>query len=189
MNNEEENDIEDLSGEEIETEKYTPEDLIAEVVAASEQHSAATQNFVETYIFYDKTLQQWGMDLSIQIPKDPTPDELKTIYVELLKKLQICNVLYSRANSILTALDQGSLVKKANITTALVKGYEQKKAKRPASSIISQMADTCLEIGYMKTSSKIAKDFFKDQKDTLIEIRKTLEQLGFLMHLELKLRE
>ena len=89
----------------------------------------------------------------------------------------------------LTALEQGSQVKKADITTAIVKGYELQKARRPASSVISQMADTCLQIGYMRTASKIAKDFFKDQKDTLVEIRKTLEQLGFLMHLELKLRE
>lgn len=180
---------EDEGNETIETEKYTPEDMIAEILASSEQHSAATQNFVENYKFYDKTLQEWGTDLSIRIPKEPSPDDLRIIYVELLRKLQTCNVLYSRANSMLTALEQGSQVKKADITTAIVKGYELQKARRPASSVISQMADTCLQIGYMRTASKIAKDFFKDQKDTLVEIRKTLEQLGFLMHLELKLRE
>jgi hypothetical protein len=183
------NDKEEEEEEEVQVEKYTPEDLINEVLNSAEQHSIATQNFIENYKFYDKTLQQWGADLSIQIPKNPTPDDLRNIYIELLKKLQITHTLYSRANSMLTALSEGSQIKKADITTALVKGYELKKARRPAGSVISQMADTCLEIGYMKTASKIAKDFFKDQKDTLIEIRKTLEQMGFLMHLELKLRE
>jgi hypothetical protein len=182
-------DEEEDDNETIETDRYTPEDLISEVLASAEQHSAATQNFIESYKFYDKTLQEWGIDLSIRIPKDPSPDDLRSIYIELLRKLQTAHVLYSRANSMLTALTEGSQVKKADITTALVKRYETNKARRPASSVISQMADTCLDIGYMKTASKIAKDFFKDQKDTLIEIRKTLEQLGFLMHLELKLRE
>lgn len=168
---------------------YSPEDLIAEVLASAEQHSVATQNFVESYIFYDKTLKEWGHEFFIKIPENPAPEDLRLIYSRLMHKLQTVNMLYSRANSILTALEQGSQVKKADITTALVKGYELKNARRPAGSVLSQMADTCLEVGYMKTSSKIARDFFKDQKDTLIEVRKTLEQLGFLMHLEIKLRE
>ena len=81
------NDKEEEEEEEVQVEKYTPEDLINEVLNSAEQHSIATQNFIENYKFYDKTLQQWGADLSIQIPKNPTPDDLRNIYIELLKKL------------------------------------------------------------------------------------------------------
>lgn len=167
----------------------TSRQVLEEILAAADQHAEATRDFVENYSFYDRTLAEWGRKLSVEIPDQPDPDDLKNIYLEILRKIQTCNVLYTRANSTYTALDQGSAIKKADITTALVEKYEANKARRPASTVISQMADNYMDVGYLKTASKIARDFFKDQKDTLIEVRKTMEQLGFMMHLEVKLRE
>jgi hypothetical protein len=165
-------------------------DIMDEILEAAEAHAATTKQFIEEFSFYGKTLKEWGVELTLDIPDNPPdPDEMKRLYVALVRNIQTCNRLYTRANSMLTALHEGRAIKKADITAALVKSYEDRKARRPAGTVIDKIAETRVDIGYLKTASKIARDFFKDHRDTLVEVRKGLEQLGFMMHLELKLQE
>ena len=167
--------------------KVESEELILEILANAELHTEVTRQFTSTFNFYNKTLSEWAVQLAVAIPKNPTPDSLKVVYMELMVKLQQCSALYNRANTILTALSRGSASKKKEMVAGIIQMYEDKKARRPAGTIIDDMAETYINTNLSIINAKIARDFFKENKDNLIEIRKTLEQLGFLMHLEMKL--
>ena len=165
------------------------QDVILGILASAEEHAEITATFTENFVFYEKSLAEWGCHLAIEIPKEATPDKIKPLYLELLRKLQQCTVLYTRANSVFHAISDGSSSKKKDLVTGLVQMYADTKGKRPAATVLDSMAESYLNTGEAKIAARIVKDFFKDQKDTLTEARKALEQLGFLMHLELKLGE
>jgi len=144
---------------------------------------------LENIIFNDKSLKEWSEHFTINIPRNCNPDDMKSIYSKLLSLLQLCNYLYSKSNSILTLINEGSVIKKSELISSFVKEYEDKKARRPAGTVLEDLAESKLDLAYLKIHAKIVKEFFRDQRDTLIEMRKTLEQMGFSFHLESKLRE
>lgn len=169
--------------------KVTPETLVEDILAGAERHNLLTKAIVERHVFLNKTLLEWSKHLSVHIPPNCSPEQLNEIFISFLNKLQTCNALYTRAQASLTAIEQGSDARRSDIISALVDRYEERQAKRPAAAVLNQMADSYLDIATTRTAAKIIRDFFKDQRDTLIECRKIFEQMNFTMHLEAKLKD
>jgi hypothetical protein len=175
--------------ETVELPVVSPEEILQDVATAAETHAAATQLFIDNFIFYGSSLSQWSDNLAIPVPaaKDLTPEITRELFVKLANNLQIVNHFFSVSNTISSTLVGGSSIKKADLVRYIVQQYEQGNKTRPAASAIEQMADS-----YMKSTvssrvaAKIVRDFWRDRRDMLIELRKVLEQISMNTATELK---
>lgn len=167
----------------------SPEDIMTDVANAAEAHAAATQIFIDNFIFYGRSLSEWSDKLAIPVPdaKNLSPEVMRGLYVKLANNMQIVNHFFSVSNTISSTLVGGSQMKKADLVRYIVQQYEKENKTRPAVAAIEQMADS-----YMKStvssrvSAKIVREFWRDRRDMLVELRKTLEQISMNMATELK---
>jgi len=180
------------------------ESIMDEVVAGATVHATATEIFIDKFEFYGKTLSQWLADMAIQfpegsycgirvpgeIPKGLTPEDMRFLYMDLIRKVQRASNYYSIASSIHGSLVAGGDIKKSDLVASLVARYEAANAKRPSVVALERMADSYLNSTvHTCIAAKIVKDFWKERRDTLVEIRKCLEQIGISKHTEMKYLE
>lgn len=166
------------------------EAIIAEVIAGAEAHSAATRLFMSQFIFFDKSLDDWMNELAVVIPEQATPQILQTLYLDIARKHQRASNYYTIASSIHGGLTSGGEIKKNDLVSALVAGYTATNRKRPAADILQRMADSYMNsTANTKIAARIVKDFWRERRDTLVEIRKCLEQVSIGMATEMKYQE
>jgi hypothetical protein len=168
-------------------EHTTTEQIYEEVIIQAEIYSKAIRQFMSSFMFYEKTLEEWAGLTSIEIPKEITPEILQQLYLELTRRLQQASYFYTTTNSTYNAINSNSKLKQADIITALTDWYRQKKAKRPAAKILEDIS--CAYLGdtqQTKIIAQIVRDFWKEKRDNLIEVRKCLEQISISMHVEQK---
>jgi len=164
------------------------ESIMGEVVAGAQAHSAATERFVDTFMFYDKTLNEWLDEMAMQRPpENPGPHDMQVLYMDLAMKIQRASNFYTIANAIHGSLSNGSNIKKSDLVNALVNQYARTNAKRPAATIIEKMADSYMNgTVHTRIAAKVVKDFWKERRDTLIEMRKCFEQASISIAIEMK---
>jgi len=163
------------------------DDIMNEVIESAKVHSAATRMFMDNFVFYDKTLAEWLDEMAIVIPKQPTPEQLRDLYVEMALKYQRAANFYTVANSIHGGLTNGGEVAKNDLVNALVANYTRTNRKRPAGAILERMAESYLNsTTSTKVAAKIVKDFWRERRDTLAEMRKHLEQVSISMATDMK---
>jgi len=169
-------------------ESPTTEEIMKQILASAEVHSAATKHFANSFIFYGKSLEEWGKRLTVRVTTNPTPEKFRELHASLANNIQIANHFYSISSSINSTLIGGGALKKADLVTAIVRSYEVTvNRKRPAGTIIEQMADSYMQNTVSSSiASTIVKQFWKGQLDTLREVRKNLEQIGISIHSEMK---
>lgn len=166
------------------------EEIMDEVIAGAQVHSAATEIFMDSFVFYEMTLSEWLNEMAIVLPEDIKPEDLRHLYVDLARKLQKASNFYTIASAIHGGLVDGGNIKKSDLVTGLVAQYTASKMKRPAASIIERMADSYMNSTvHTRIAAKIVKDFWRDRRDTLIEVRKCLEQVSISMHTEMKYQD
>ncbi len=168
------------------------DEALEEITVAAESYTIATEEFVRNFVFYEKTLFDWASSLMIEIPKVEDLDALKfrEILLQLISNIQISSNYYSVASSILDAISGGNEIKKSNLINTIVSNYAKKGAKRPAGTVIDQMADSYLSNTTSATvAARIVKNFWKQRLDTLLDIRKVFEQIGMSLHVEMKLTQ
>jgi hypothetical protein len=178
-----------MSEEEIQDAPATSsvEDIMEEVVAGAATHSAATEIFMDNFVFYDKSLSAWLDEMALEIPKELTPEDLRSLYIELAYKIQKASNFYSIASSIHGGLIDGGEIKKSDLVNSIINKYSKEIKKRPAANIIERMADSYMNgTIHTKIAARIVKDFWKERRDTLIELRKCLEQIAIGFHTEMK---
>ena len=162
--------------------------IVEEVLAGAVAHAAATASFMDTFVFYGKSLSEWAVELKVDIPREPSIEDLRHLLAETGYRIQQATDLYTRANSICQALTSGGNLKRSDLVAALVERYERGNMKRPAKGTLEHQADSFMSSTlHTRTAANIVKSFFREKKDALIETRKVLEQLGFTIHMELKL--
>jgi hypothetical protein len=177
----------DESTEKKELEEITPEQIMEDIAVGAAAHSAATEAFVDNFMFYDKSLNEWSDQLAVPIAGNPTPLEIRKLYIKLANNIQVASHFYSVSNTINGTIVGGGQIKKSDLVTALVHDYERRNAKRPAREVLERMADS-----YMKSTvstrvaSKIVKEFWKQRLDSLIEVRKCLESISMSVAMEMK---
>ena len=167
--------------------KIDTESILQDVLAGAEAHSAATEIFISTFTFYGKTLEDWLNEMAIQIPKEATPEILQSVSIDLATKIQRAANFYTIASAIHGGIVSGGNIKKSDLIKHLVDTYRIQNRKRPAATIIERMADSYMNsTTHTKIAAKIIKDFWKERRDTLIEIRRCIEQIGITMCAEMK---
>ena len=165
----------------------TPEQVMNEIIQDAQAHAAATESFANRFMFYGKPLQQWSDELAVEVPHNATPEKMRGLYTKLANNMQVASHFHSVASTINSSLIGGGQMKTADLVAAIVNQYAKNKAKRPSGAVIERMAES-----YMKSTTstrvaaKLVKDFWKQRVDTLIEVRKNLEQISIHMHVELR---
>ena len=179
-----------MSEEQTENNNTSIEEIMAEVVEGAQAHSAATEIFMDSFVFYDMTLSQWLDEMAVHLPENVQPADLRDLYVDVARKIQRAANFYTIASAIHGGLIDGGQIKKSDIVKALVDKYSDANRKRPAAKIIERMADSYMNATvHTRIAAKIVKDFWRERRDTLIEMRKCLEQVSISFHTEMKYQE
>jgi hypothetical protein len=166
------------------------EEIMEEVVAGAQAHSAATEIFMDSFMFYGKSLTDWLNEMAVNLPEQVHPEDLRDLYVDVARKIQRAANFYTIASAIHGGLVDGGQIKKSDLVKALVDKYSDSKRKRPAANIIERMADSYMNSTvHTRIAAKIVKDFWRERRDTLIEMRKCLEQVSISIHTEMKYQE
>ena len=172
-----------------ETSEVTPQAVLGVIQTGAEIYSEITSNFIQEFVFYDKTLYEWASDLMIQIPSARELDEVsfRELLVKLANNIQVSSNYYSVASSMVEAIGGGNNIKKSDVVNAIVLNFQKRGAKRPAAAVIERMAESYLSSTVSaKIAANIVKSFWKQRMDTLLEMRKILEQIGMSLHVEMK---
>jgi hypothetical protein len=172
------------------TDTASIEDIIAEIVAGAQTHSVATEIFMDSFMFYGHTLTEWLDQMAVEIPKEINKDDLRDLYVDVAKKIQRAANFHTIATAIHGGLNEGGEIKKSDLVAGLINRYADSGRKRPAANIIDRMADSYMSnTMHTRIAAKIVKDFWRERRDTLIEVRKCLEQISIGIHTEMKYQE
>lgn len=164
-------------------------DILDALKEGVELYTEITQSFIEEFVFYEKTLYEWAKELNIEIPSSKNLDlvSFRSVLTKLATNLQVASNYYSVACSMVDAIGGGNSIKKSSIISALVSNYAAKGAKRPAATVIEQMADSYLSSTVSaEKAAKIVKNFWKQRVDTLLDLRKIFEQIGLSLSVEMK---
>lgn len=178
-----------MEEEKEQLEKVSTESILEVIQEGSEIYSEITSNFIQSFVFYEKTLYEWATELMVEIPnvKDLDSIAFREILLQLARNTQVANNYYSVSCSIADSIAGGNTIKKSDVVNALVNNYAKKGAKRPAATVIEQMAESYMSNTISaKVAAKIVKAFWKQRLDMLLEIRKILEQIGMSLHVEMK---
>ena len=174
---------------ETKIENITSAEVIETIMNGAEVYSNISRTFIQNFMFYDKTLYQWASELMIEIPssKELDSNKFREVMITLAKNVQIANNYYSVSCTIEDAIAGGNSIKKSDVIAAIVQRYANKGAKRPAATVIDQMAESYMSGTISaKVSSKMVKNFWKQRIDMLLEVRKILEQISMSLHVEMK---
>lgn len=169
--------------------EVSPDTIVDIVKEGAEIYSTVTAGFVKEFVFYDKTLYEWATFLMIEVPnaKELDAAAYRELLIHLTRNLQIASNYHSVAASMCDAVAGGNSIKKSDIIAAIVQNYATKGAKRPAGTVIEQMADSYMSSTISaRVAARIVKNFWKQRVDTLLEVRKILEQIGMSLHVEMK---
>lgn len=179
----------DIQPELEQIDNVAPNTVIKDISASAEMYTEITENFVREFVFYERTLFEWANQLMVEVPsrKDLTVESFRQILLDLLENTQIASNYYSLAASMVEAINGGSSMKKSDIVRSIVNNYAARNAKRPAAAVIEKMADSYLSTTVPTgIAAKIVKNFWKQRLDTLLELRKIVEQIGMSLHVEIK---
>lgn len=163
------------------------EEIMDEVVSGAQAHSAATEIFMDSFVFYSSTLSEWLDEMAVHIPDEVHPEDLQSLYLDVARKIQRASNFYTIASAIHGGLVDGGNIKKSDLVKSLVDQFASNKKKRPAATIIERMADSYMNATiHTRIAAKIVKDFWRERRDALIEMRKCLEQVSISIHTEMK---
>lgn len=173
-----------------ELESLTPKDLYNKLLEDIAVHGQATETFINNFQYHGKSLRQHSDDLWIEIPEKVTPELFREIFVKLARNIQIASHYYSVASSISNALLGSSRTRKSDLMRAIAESYERQNRRRPGQDLIEKMAESYMNgTSNVTVASKIVKDYWKQKVDSLIEVRKCMEQIGISMTVEMKYME
>ena len=172
-----------------EIKSISSEEIVETIMEGAQVYSNISSTFIQSFMFYDKTLYEWASELMITIPsaKELDPNKFREVMIKLAQNVQIANNYYSVSCTIEDAISGGNSIKKSDVIAAIVQRYASKGAKRPAATVIDQMAESYMSGTISaKVSSKMVKNFWKQRIDMLLEVRKIMEQISMSLHVEMK---
>lgn len=175
--------------EQQEIKTISSEEIVETIMDGAQVYSTVSSTFIQNFMFYDKTLYEWASELMITIPpaKELDSNKFREVMITLARNVQIANNYYSVSCTIEDAISGGNSIKKNDVIAAIVQRYAAKGAKRPAATVIEQMAESYMSgTASARVSSKMVKNFWRQRIDMLLEVRKIMEQISMSLHVEMK---
>lgn len=170
-----------------EIDQAAPEEILDSLTSSVEVHQTLTEDFIDKLIFFGHTMGEWSKIVRIEIPRDPTPQVLRELLVKTANSLQMASHYYIIADSMFYALTTQTKYRQSEIINIIVNSFKKNGKRAPARAVIEQMAESYLSsTNHVKTTAKITRAFWKQKYDTLIEIRKILDQIAISQTTEMK---
>lgn len=167
-----------------------PEELLDKILPGFDAYQSLADLFMERVKFYDRTLTEWIDHLAVDIPKDVTPEQLRNFFVQVARNLQQASYFYSVCSAYNGTLSSKADGEKAGVLAKIVYDYANKNAKRPAAHVLDSLAESYFnDVSIQLVISKVLKEFWRERRDTLIEVRKCLEQISMSQNMEMKYHE
>lgn len=172
--------------------EVAPEELLSQILPGFESYEILADLFMAKIQFYDKSLTEWIDHLAVEIPKNQeiTPELLRSYFIKVARNIQQASYFYSVCGAYNSTLSSKAEGEKANVIAKIVYDYANKNAKRPAATVLDQLAETYFnDVTLQLVISRVLKEFWRERRDTLIEVRKCLEQISMSMNMEMKYHE
>lgn len=168
----------------------TPENLLEKILPGFDDYQILADLLMDRIKFYDRTLTEWIDHLAIDIPRDITPQDLRGLFAQVAKNIQQASYFYSVCSAYNGTLSSKADGEKANVVAKIIRDYADKNAKRPAAPLIDSIAETYFnDVSLQLVISRVLKEFWRERRDTLIEVRKCLEQITMSQNMEMKYHE
>ena len=168
----------------------TAEDIVNSIVETAEKHGNINQALIDNFKFSGKSLQEWMSDVAVPIPAEVTPENFREAFILWARKFQKVNYYYSMSSAMYSTMQTGGDNRKSDLVSALMEHYSNSKARRPAAATLERMAESYMaDTVNTRIAARIVRDFWRDRRDTLIEVRKALEAIGVSMNMEMKYHE
>ena len=165
----------------------TPEGIVDAITEQSIVYNDLAPMFIESFRFYDRSLQEWSAAIKIVVPKNPKPQDIQDIFGQLTYAIGLTAHYKAISSSLHLAITNGSNLQKSELIEKLVNDYAAGSARRPAKDVLEHMAESMMkDVINGGLVSKIVKDFWSQKYESLIEIRKCVEQLSLSMVTEMK---
>jgi len=132
----------------------------------------------EEYTVDGKSLREWQIAFSIDIPVDLGPQECKILAGQLLTHYEEATRHFIIADAVLTALLDGKASDQQVRMEALISHYRRTVRKEPPATTLREFKELAENTTMRSTvaNARIAKDFFKNILDLLTNARKICEQ-------------
>lgn len=157
----------------------TAQDFSDRILGSSVTTSGYLEHFTEHFEFYGQTLEQWAAELQVIVPKQADPHELRSLWIQLANNIQVAGHFKAVSASIYNVLSSGMKIQRDDLINALVGHYVKSNVSRPGVKILESMADSYMKDSTVsRESAKLCKDFWTQKYDSLVEVRKCLEQLN-----------
>ena len=132
--------------------------------------------------FGDKSPREWKKHFFVKLPSHIEFNNLVEIASEIFTKYQQASAMRDKENMQLTILEQ-SIKDKHNAAYQHARDEHEKKFKKGLSAksceVAADLAVKDLEDAI--SNQKVARDFWKSTCDTLTELRKLLEMMGYAL--------
>ena len=168
----------------------SPETLLEKLLPGFDDYQILADLLMDKIKFYDRTLTEWIDHLAIEIPREITPQDLRGLFAQVAKNIQQASYFYSVCSAYNGTLSSKADGEKAGVVAQIVRNYAEKNAKRPAAQVIESLAETYFsDVSLQLIISRVLKEFWRERRDTLIEVRKCLEQITMSQNMEMKYHE
>lgn len=181
-----------MSGTDHTTEEdLSPEDpdaLVRGVIEAGNIiYDRAYERLMEELQFCGKTLREWAGEYMIEIPLGIDHRSFRELSARLGNLYQRAQNYHDTVDAAYEALVTSRDLKKDATIHKIVTRYRDDNARRPAGTIIEQMAEHEMrDVVSTAAVAKILKGFWKRRLEMLLDTRKTLDSIGMSLHVELK---
>lgn len=155
---------------------------------AQEFNNVLSQHLKDNLRFNGKSAQEWKKYFKVNIPDEVNPITLVELNKELFRKYQEAAAYRDQQNIQLTILSQ-SKTDKYNAAFHKARMDHQKEYKKNLSAESCKVVATLAikDIEDAISNQSIAKDFWKSTCDTLTELRKLLEAMGYALSADARL--
>jgi len=158
------------------------EGMISQFRSAQEFNAALNDYLNDNLKFGDKSPKEWKKYFRVKIPDEITFPVLIKLAAEIFEKYQIAAMLRDKETIQLTIIEQ-SRIDKYNMAYQQAQDESRQKFKKNLAAksceIAADLATKDIEDAI--SHQKIAKDFWKGTCDTLTELRKLLESMGYAL--------
>lgn len=163
----------------MEKEKFLEE--INQKLLEAQEFLIELEKHIDKNLYIDgRTLPQWKRYFEIDIPDDVNPAVLIRLSAEIFKKYQVAANYRDRENIQMTILEQSKFER---YHEAYINAQEQNKKQygKPlaADSCKAVATVATLQIETIILNKKVIKDFWSKMCETLVELRKLLELMGY----------
>lgn len=157
--------------------------LITQQFNNAQEFNNELSDYLDTnMMFGSKTPKEWKKEFFIELPENIDFENVIQISAELFTKYQRASYLRDKETMQLTILEQSRIDKYNTAYNNVRTEHEEKFNKGLAAEsckIAANLAVKDLEDAI--SNQKVAKDFWKSMCDTLVELRKLVDMMGYAL--------